>query len=88
MNPIREAMVKMSGPIVDLAEGISYMATYLTMIAGCMLFIVGQRKKGMEYIKWAVVGYILLHLLPGGMQLVQGIGDMMKQSVQDVITHY
>jgi len=88
VNPIREAMVAMSGPIVDLAEGVSYIATYLTMIAGCMLFIVGQRKKGMEYIKWAVVGYVLLHLLPGAMQLVQGIGDVMKGSVEEIMKIY
>lgn len=65
-------------PIIELVQGISYPLAFVCIALGVLLLMIGQKRKGLEVIKWAVVGYLLMQLLPGLMSLLHVVGGAMR----------
>jgi hypothetical protein len=65
-------------PIIQLIQGVSFPLAFICVSLGVLLLMIGQKRKGLEIIKWAVVGYLLMQLLPGLMNILHSVGSAMK----------
>lgn len=65
-------------PLINLAQGMAYPLAYIVIATGICLIIVGQKRKGMVFIKWAAVGYIMMQWLPSIMQIIDDVGKAMR----------
>jgi hypothetical protein len=73
-----DKIMKAFDPIIELVQGVSYPLAFVCVALGVLLLMIGQKRKGLEVIKWAVVGYLLMQLLPGLMGLLHAVGGAMK----------
>jgi len=73
-----DKIMKAFDPIIQLVQGISYPLAFICIALGVLMLMIGQKRKGMEVIKWAVVGYLLMQLLPGLMSLLHTVGGAMQ----------
>lgn len=65
-------------PVVELLQGIAYPVAFLMISGGFIAFILGQRSRGLEMIKWAVIGYLGLQLAPALMEIIVEVGAAMR----------
>jgi hypothetical protein len=65
-------------PIIQLIQGVTFPLCFVCTALGILLVMIGQKRKGLEIIKWAVVGYLLMQLLPGLMNILHSVGSAMK----------
>ncbi|PEJ57370.1 hypothetical protein CN692_13230 [Bacillus sp. AFS002410] len=65
-------------PLFQAISGFAYPACFFTISAGCVLIMIGQKHKGLNMIKWAVVGFIGLQFAPGLMSIVMEVGKAIK----------
>lgn len=77
-----EAIIKAFDPLLDLAQALSYPLTFLMMLGGMLFVIIGQRSRGLQMIRWAVVGFIGIQLTPGMMRILMQVGQAMRQAQQ------
>ena len=61
-------------PIISLLQGIAFPVAFLGMAGGMLMISVGQRKKGIDMVKWAAVGYLGMQLVPGLMEMLAQVG--------------
>lgn len=78
-NAVMDRVIKAFEPLIQLAQALSYPLTYLAIAVGICLIIVGQKRRGLTFIKWASVGYILMQWLPSIMQILHDVGGAMIQ---------
>jgi hypothetical protein len=67
-------MIKAFSPIVDLVQGASYPLALISISAGMLLITMGNRHKGMEFIKWGALGFIGMQFIPGIMEILMQAG--------------
>ncbi|SFC51748.1 hypothetical protein [Bacillus sp. UNCCL81] len=65
-------------PLFQAISGFAYPACFFTISAGCVLIMIGQKHKGLNMIKWAIVGFIGLQFAPGLMSIVMEVGKAIK----------
>lgn len=65
-------------PLIEFVQGISYPVTFLAILSGMLLITCGKRAKGIDVIKWAVVGYLGIQLAPGIMRMLAEVGTAMR----------
>ncbi len=73
-----DKIMKAFDPIIQLVQGISYPLAFICIALGVLMLMIGQKRKGMEVIRWAIVGYLLMQLLPGLMSLLHTVGGAMQ----------
>lgn len=78
-NAVMDKVIDAFEPLILLAQALSYPLTYLAIATGICLIIVGQKRRGMVFIKWASVGYILMQWLPSIMKILHDVGGAMTQ---------
>ena len=61
-------------PIISLLQGIAFPVAFLGMAGGMLMISVGQRRKGLDMVKWAAIGYIGMQLVPGMMEMLGQVG--------------
>jgi Type IV secretion system pilin len=64
-------------PIIQLVQGVSYPIAFLMICGGFLLIMIGQRSKGLSFIKWAAVGYVGIQFAPAIMQILVSVGKAM-----------
>lgn len=74
----KDVIIRAMYPIIELAQGISYPLTFLMVVGGMLLIITGNRAKGIEMIKWAVIGYIGVQFAPSLMKLLADVAEAMR----------
>lgn len=65
-------------PLINLIQGLAYPVAFIMLVLGCLLLMLGQKHKGINVLKWAVIGYIAIQFIPGIMQILVEVGDAMK----------
>ena len=65
-------------PIIQLLQGVTFPLCFVCTALGILLVMIGQKRKGLEIIKWAVVGYLLMQLLPGLMNILHSVGGAIQ----------
>lgn len=73
-----EKITSAFNPIITLVQGVTYPLCFICIALGILLLMIGQKRKGLEIIKWAVVGYLLMQLLPGLMNILHSVGSAMQ----------
>lgn len=70
-----------TNPIIELLASLGYPMTYGMLIVGMIMIITGRKKKGLEIIKWAAIGYIGLQFVPFLLNLLDMIGAELRNSI-------
>lgn len=70
-------VVNAFNPIIQLLQAASYPLAFVVISLGVLTIMIGQKRRGMEVIKWAVVGYLLMQFLPGLMLILKDVGKAM-----------
>jgi hypothetical protein len=74
----QNSVVSALRPLIDLFQALSYPIAFLTLSAGMLMIIIGNRSKGIDMCKWAGVGYIGMQFVPGIMNMLAEVGDTMR----------
>jgi hypothetical protein len=61
-------------PLIDLIQALSYPIAGVMIAGGCLFIMIGSRDKGMDMLRNASMGYILVQLSPLLLKLLVGIG--------------
>jgi hypothetical protein len=67
---ITEKTVNAFDPIVDLLQGLSYPISLIVMMCGGIVWMIGNKEKGLGLITNAGMGYIIVQMVPLGMKLL------------------
>lgn len=67
-------------PITDLLRGLSYPVCFIMIGIGILLIIVGNKKHGMDIMKYASIGYLAMQFLPSMMKILSDIGTTMAHA--------
>lgn len=67
---ITEKTVNAFEPIVDLVQGLSYPIGIIVMMCGGIIWMIGNKEKGLGLITNAGMGYIIVQMVPLGMKLL------------------
>jgi hypothetical protein len=78
----QDAIIKAFDPLIDLAQAMSYPMTFLVILGGMLFVIIGQRAKGMQMIKYAVVGFLGVQFVPAIMRILMQVGTAMRAAQQ------
>jgi hypothetical protein len=74
-----EKITSAFNPIITLLQAVSYPIAFVCAAMAILLIMIGQKRKGLEIIKWAVIGYLLMQLLPGLMSILHSVGGAMTR---------
>lgn len=74
VSPITTKIISAFTPIVDIIQGLAYPVGFIMITAGALVVMTGNRQKGMQMIKWAAIGYLLMMFCPGIMQILVEVG--------------
>lgn len=61
-------------PLIHLIQSLSYPIAGVMIAGGCLFIMVGNRERGMDMLRNAAIGYILVQLAPLFLELLVGIG--------------
>jgi Type IV secretion system pilin len=78
MGGIGINVAKAFNPIVELAQAIGDPLGFLFLCGGFLVMMTGQRHKGIQIIKWTVIGYIGLQFAPALMGILKEVATAMK----------
>lgn len=67
---ITEKTVNAFDPIVHLIQGLSYPIGLIVMMCGGIVWMIGNKEKGLSLITNAGMGYIIVQMVPLGMKLL------------------
>ena len=81
LNGAAEKLRTSLNPIVELMASLGFPLTYAMLIVGGLMIITGKKSKGLEVIKWAVIGYIGLQFVPFFLGLLAEIGKTLRNSL-------
>jgi len=68
-------------PVIGLLADLGYPFTYTMLIVAGIMVITGKKSKGLEIMKWAVIGYIGLQFVPFALGLLEQIGKDLRSSL-------
>jgi hypothetical protein len=74
---LQDRIISAFDPLIQLLQGLAYPISFLMLTAGGLLIMTGQKSRGLDMIKYAGVGYILLQLAPALMAILVDIGKEM-----------
>lgn len=66
-------------PIIQLLQAVSYPLAFVCIALAILLIMIGQKRKGLEIVKWAAIGYLLMQLLPSLMSILHSVGGAMAK---------
>jgi len=81
---VKQSIIQAFEPLVELAQGVAYPLALLFGTGGMLVWISGNRLRGLEMLRNAAAGYLGIQMLPAIMQIVASVGDSMRQSMQAV----
>lgn len=73
-SSITTKVIAAFNPIIDIMQGLAYPIGFIMLSAGALVIMTGNRQKGMSMIKWAAIGYLVMCLAPGIMQILVEVG--------------
>jgi hypothetical protein len=73
-----DIMMNAFDPIIVLLQGASYPVAFIMITGGFLLIMMGQKHRGLSFIKWAAIGYVGMQFAPAIMGILHEIGVQMK----------
>lgn len=70
----RELIVHSFDPLIDLVQALSYPIAGVMLAGGCLFIMCGFKERGMDMLKNAAIGYILVQLSPLFLKLLVQVG--------------
>lgn len=77
-SSVSQKIIKCFDPLLDIISGIGYPVTNATLIVGCLMIITGRKKQGLEWIKWACVGYLGIQFMPFVLRILDMVGAELR----------
>jgi hypothetical protein len=74
-----EKITRAFDPIIQLLQAVSYPIAFICAALAIILIMIGQKRRGLEIIKWAAIGYVLMQLLPGLMSILYSVGQAVSK---------
>lgn len=74
-----DKIVKAFDPIIQLIQAVSFPIAFVCIALAILMKMIGQKRKGLEIIKWAAIGYLLMQMLPGLMSVLHSVGQVVAQ---------
>ena len=74
-----EKIIKAFQPIIDLLQGVSFPIAFIVISLGVLTIMIGKKQRGLELVKWATIGYLLMQFLPSLMNILREVGQAMAQ---------
>jgi hypothetical protein len=71
---ITNTVVHALDPLIDLVRGLAYPIAGVMIAGGCLFILIGQKDKGLDMLKNAAIGYILVMLSPLFLKILVQIG--------------
>lgn len=71
----KERIVHAFDPLIGLIQSLSYPIAGVMIAGGCLFIMVGNRERGMDMLRNAAIGYILVQMSPMLLELLVGIGS-------------
>lgn len=68
-------------PIIELFANFGYPVTYMMIITGLIMVIMGKKSKGLEVIKWACIGYLGLQFVPFLLKFLDIVGTELRKAL-------
>jgi len=65
-------------PVIELLQGVAFPIAFLMISGGFIALTLGQRSRGIEMMKWAIIGYLGLQLAPALMRIIVEVGEAMR----------
>jgi hypothetical protein len=75
---IQDKVAHAFDPLFEFIAGIAYPVCFLSISAGCVLIMMGQKHKGLNLIRWACIGFVGLQFAPGLMSILMEVGRAIK----------
>lgn len=69
----QEVILHAMDPLIELIKALSYPIAGVMIAGGCLFIMVQSKEKGMEMIRNAAIGYILVQLSPLFLKLLVGV---------------
>jgi hypothetical protein len=66
-------------PLIETAQAISLPLAFLTIITALCLVMVGQKRQGLNLLKWAVICFLGIQWVPALMKILQEVGEAMAK---------
>lgn len=66
-------------PIIQVIQGLGYPIGFIMISAGALVWLAGNRPKGIAIMKSAAIGYLILQLAPGIMAILVEVGTAMTK---------
>lgn len=67
-------ILKAFDPLIQLITSLAYPIAGVMIAGGCLFIMIGSRDKGMDMLRNAAIGYILVQLSPLLLKILVGIG--------------
>ena len=64
-------------PLIEVVQGLGYPVGFIMICAGALVIMTGNKQKGLNMIKWAAIGFILLQFAPALMKILVQVGRAM-----------
>lgn len=75
----RNMIVHAFDPLIDLIQILSYPIAGVMIAGGCLMIMINQKDKGVEWIRGAAIGYIIVQLSPLLLKILVGVGGNILQ---------
>lgn len=75
---IGERVARAFDPLIEVAQALGYPVSLTMMVAGGLVIATGNRHKGLNMIKWAAIGFIVVQFAPGIMVILMEVGRAIK----------
>lgn len=65
--------IKAFDPLINLLQTLSYPIAGVMIVSGCLMIMVGMKDKGVDMLRNAAIGYILVQLSPLFLKILVGL---------------
>lgn len=76
---VKERIIDAFQPIIEIVQAAAYPVGIVMMGLGCLIIITGNQPKGMQMIKRAAYGFLLIQFIPAIMEILGGVASAMRQ---------
>lgn len=74
----KTALSHVLDPLLVVLQGLSVPLFSLMCLSGLTMIMLGRKHKGIEMIKWAVIGYLGIQMLPSLANIILNVGTKMS----------
>ncbi|MFP7226037.1 hypothetical protein SFC42_23395 [Priestia filamentosa] len=70
---VKAKVIEAFNPLIELAQGLAYPVTFITIAGAGIMWIIGRRERAMDTLQGATIGYFVVQLAPLIMKLLTSV---------------